>query len=244
MLSELHYPWGQEWTLAGTLEEERFAQLRHRDAETTLDPTQFRLYSSGVGRWQSPDPASQLSASRWIPQTFNRYAYVLNNPAAGVDPTGLFESTGWPTWYRQFTTEGGNTCVDAPGYCGSSLNVGVPYGCRMISVTAYACPPYWTPISIRPTPPPVVKPTPPPPQPVHTGSYWDYVKCTISEGILLGFGNENGEQTAFFNIAPFAAGATGNVPLSVVMAGMMATYDLKLAMIVHETCMEEVYGHP
>ncbi|MGH8280302.1 MAG: RHS repeat domain-containing protein [Gammaproteobacteria bacterium] len=83
---ELHYPWGQEWTMVGTLDEERFARLEHRDAETELDPTHFRMFSSGIGRWQSPDP---MPGDVFNPQSFNRYAYALNNPTGLIDPTGL-----------------------------------------------------------------------------------------------------------------------------------------------------------
>ena len=47
---DLEYPWGQRWTVAGTLKDERFASLQQRDAETTtwqdpLDPTLFRTYT-------------------------------------------------------------------------------------------------------------------------------------------------------------------------------------------------------
>jgi len=78
--------WGQEWTRVGTMEEERFARLNHRDSETSLDPTHFRMYSSGVGRWQSPDA---LRGSVFNPQSLNRYSYVLGNPANRIDPRGL-----------------------------------------------------------------------------------------------------------------------------------------------------------
>ena len=60
-----------------------------RDDETGLDHTLYRQYSSTLGRWLSPDP--MLSSGRpWNPQTWNRYAYALNNPLAIVDPTGLY----------------------------------------------------------------------------------------------------------------------------------------------------------
>jgi hypothetical protein len=45
---ELHYPWGQQWQLAGTAVEERFARLGLRDAETSFDPTRYRMYGSNV----------------------------------------------------------------------------------------------------------------------------------------------------------------------------------------------------
>jgi RHS repeat-associated protein len=59
-----------------------------RDVETGMDYFGARYYGSTQGRFTSPDPlfASGRGAN---PQTWNRYAYVLNNPLALVDPTGL-----------------------------------------------------------------------------------------------------------------------------------------------------------
>jgi len=48
-----------------------------------------RWYRSSQGRWLSPDPAGLAAVNFGNPQTFNRYAYALNNPLALVDPTGL-----------------------------------------------------------------------------------------------------------------------------------------------------------
>jgi hypothetical protein len=112
--------------------------------------------------------------------------------------------------------------------------------------------PSWTPnpsypgTVIRSAPPTTtqVRPNPTPSPPPPSGKYSDYLACVASEGILRAFGGENGEQTVFFNIAPFFAAGTGNVPLVLVTGGMMAVYDLKLAWTVHETCMEEVYRYP
>jgi len=58
-----------------------------RDAETiNNDHTWFRSYASNLGRWLSPDP---LGGSIVNPQSFNRYAYVRNNPTTLIDPLGL-----------------------------------------------------------------------------------------------------------------------------------------------------------
>ena len=46
----------------------------------SLDDFTFRRYSPGQGRWISPDPAGLGSVDPSNPQTWNRYAYVLNNP--------------------------------------------------------------------------------------------------------------------------------------------------------------------
>src|SRR5213594_2326782 len=82
----LYYPWGQRWAYQGSLRDERFASLGQRDAESALDPTLFRMYTSGQGRWLSPDP---IGGDISNPQSLNRYAYVLNNPTTLTDPLGL-----------------------------------------------------------------------------------------------------------------------------------------------------------
>src|SRR5487761_1038086 len=89
---EIYYPWGQEWNMAGTYQEERFARLGHRDTtETGLGPTKFRIYASSEGRWFSTDPVGGRAGS---PQSLNRYAYVLNHPINEVDPSGRFDLFG------------------------------------------------------------------------------------------------------------------------------------------------------
>src|ERR1043165_8349071 len=51
----------------------------------------YREYSSyQQGRWLSPDPGGLEAASLTNPQTWNRYAYVTNNPLTAVDPLGLY----------------------------------------------------------------------------------------------------------------------------------------------------------
>jgi RHS repeat-associated protein len=48
-----------------------------------------RRNSPSQGRWISPDPAGRFAVSLGTPQSWNRYAYVLNNPLNTVDPLGL-----------------------------------------------------------------------------------------------------------------------------------------------------------
>lgn len=61
-----------------------------RDGETGLDFAQARYYSSAQGRFTSVDPFLS-SGTIYDPQTWNRYAYTLNNPLRYVDPLGLYE---------------------------------------------------------------------------------------------------------------------------------------------------------
>ena len=49
----------------------------------------FRQLSASQGRWLVPDPAGVAAVDITNPQTWNRYAYVANNPLSNVDPQGL-----------------------------------------------------------------------------------------------------------------------------------------------------------
>jgi RHS repeat-associated protein len=59
-----------------------------KDNETNLDFAEARMYENRHGRFTAVDPllASGKSAN---PQSFNRFTYVLNNPLAFTDPSGL-----------------------------------------------------------------------------------------------------------------------------------------------------------
>jgi len=87
--AEIFYPWEQGWASGGTLEEERFAKFRQRDAGTGLDYTLNRMYPSWQGRWLTPDPGGKNAVHLDDPQTWNMYAYVRNNPTSLTDPAGL-----------------------------------------------------------------------------------------------------------------------------------------------------------
>ena len=66
---------------------------KERDAETGLDFFGARYFSGPQGRWTSTDPISGWPSQ---PQSWNRYAYALNNPLRYVDPNGLasFDANG------------------------------------------------------------------------------------------------------------------------------------------------------
>ena len=58
-----------------------------RDSETDLDYAKARMFGYSLGRFTSPDPLAK-SAKPGLPQSWNRYLYVLNNPLVLTDPTG------------------------------------------------------------------------------------------------------------------------------------------------------------
>ncbi len=85
-------PWGDAYTAtvnnSGADQDNlHFAGLE-RDAESDTEHAQFRNYASAQGRWLAPDPYMG-SYDFTNPQSFNRYAYALNNPASSIDPSGL-----------------------------------------------------------------------------------------------------------------------------------------------------------
>ena len=64
----------------------------------------LRQYSPSQGRWLVPDPSGMAAVDITNPQTWNRYAYVGNNPLSNVDPLGLhwacftgIGTCGWET---------------------------------------------------------------------------------------------------------------------------------------------------
>jgi RHS repeat-associated protein len=63
---------------------------KERDGESGLDNFGARYFASTLGRFQSPDPLLN-SGKPWEPQSWNRYAYVDNNPLRYTDPLGLFK---------------------------------------------------------------------------------------------------------------------------------------------------------
>jgi len=80
-------PFGDSQATTGTdADPYHYATLDH-DTETDTDHAQFRQYSNSQGRWLRPDPYYG-SYDGTNPQSFNRYAYVLNNPLVLIDPSG------------------------------------------------------------------------------------------------------------------------------------------------------------
>jgi RHS repeat-associated protein len=80
-------PFGDGYLASGTDNDAyHFATLDQDN--TANEHAQFREYSNMAGRWFSPDPyAGSYDPSN--PQSFNRYAYVMNGPLSYIDPLGL-----------------------------------------------------------------------------------------------------------------------------------------------------------
>jgi RHS repeat-associated protein len=62
---------------------------QEHDSESGDDHFPFRYYSETMARWVTPDPAGLGAVDPTNPQTWNRYAYVMNSPLNYIDPLGL-----------------------------------------------------------------------------------------------------------------------------------------------------------
>jgi RHS repeat-associated protein len=97
------------------------------DIETGTDHAQFRQYNSTQGRWMRPDPYLG-SYDFFNPQSFNRYAYVMNNPLSNIDPMGLDQCL-WDDGSQDSPAEdGGDTedqCNQQGGYWLTGTNTTV-----------------------------------------------------------------------------------------------------------------------
>ena len=84
---------------------------------------QFREYWNSAGRWLQPDPYSGSYRFK-NPQSFNRYAYALNNPLGLIDPLGL-DVICYDTPDSSWADGDGTVGVNAGGeYCDSDGSSG------------------------------------------------------------------------------------------------------------------------
>ncbi|MGB7552732.1 MAG: RHS repeat-associated core domain-containing protein, partial [Candidatus Korobacteraceae bacterium] len=80
-------PFGENYAETGTTDRSFTGQTQ--DTVSGLYDFLFRQQSSAQGRWLVPDPAGLAAVDLTNPQTWNRYAYVGNQPLSYIDPLGL-----------------------------------------------------------------------------------------------------------------------------------------------------------
>jgi len=100
----------QQWTVSGS--------------SAALDDFPFRKYHPVQGRWITPAPAGMGAVDITNPQTWNRYAYVGNNPLSNIDPAGLNWDSG---------------ACDEFGDCNWDGDCGTGWLCPTIPVIAISC---------------------------------------------------------------------------------------------------------
>jgi RHS repeat-associated protein len=107
----------------------------------------YREYNPVQGRWISPDRAGLSASDPTNPQSWNRYAYVLNDPLSNTDPLGLwcyYGTTNDDGSIDQYTTD---TAYDSnydmlsnSGECGGNGGQWYPDDTTTVTVTADAPP--------------------------------------------------------------------------------------------------------
>ena len=85
-------PFGETYALSGSTDPAFTTQ--RQDTVAGLYDFPAREYSI-QGRWPSPDPAGLAAVDLSNPQSWNRYAYVQNNPLNSVDPLGTWNIPGY-----------------------------------------------------------------------------------------------------------------------------------------------------
>jgi len=102
-------PFGDSQNCTTDVSPLHFAELTW-DSESNLQHALFRQYSTTEGRWTVQDPSGLAAVDPSNPQSWNRYAYVANNPTTFNDPLGLFHcaaiSGGVPMPGEPCTTDG------------------------------------------------------------------------------------------------------------------------------------------
>ncbi len=86
-----------------------FTGHEHLDTPFTLVHMNGRIYDPVAGRFVSADPIIQDATN---PQSFNRYAYVYNNPLSFTDPHGF---SAWSQWIRPVVITVATWYVLGPG---------------------------------------------------------------------------------------------------------------------------------
>jgi RHS repeat-associated protein len=82
-------PFGDAQNCTGTMPVPMHYTGQPLDSETNLNHFLYRQLSTTEGRWTTPDPAGMAAVDPTNPQTWNRYAYVMNSPLSYIDPLGL-----------------------------------------------------------------------------------------------------------------------------------------------------------
>jgi len=107
-------PYGEDYASSGNSPSNLDFTGQFEDTLAGLYDFLNREYDPVQGRWISPDPTGLEAVDPTNPQSWNRYAYALNNPLSNVDPLGLYcqwddgsnDSTGDPDTGTQGQCEG------------------------------------------------------------------------------------------------------------------------------------------
>jgi RHS repeat-associated protein len=121
-----YLPYGGTFTGTGTTENTHQYTAKELEAATGLYYYGARYHNPSIGRFMSPDPAG---ADPTDPQSWNRYAYVLNNPIKYIDPDGSMECSVIPEGVE---TSPSGTCGAIGG--GGGRQLALPPGPKQLAL--------------------------------------------------------------------------------------------------------------
>jgi RHS repeat-associated protein len=108
-------PFGEPYAQTGSTD----LSFTGMNQDTVSNLYDFPAREYGIqGRWASPDPAGLAATDLTDPRSWNRYAYVRNNPLALVDPTGLDCDGVNLTWFG--SDLGNGTGIFTPDDCAAN----------------------------------------------------------------------------------------------------------------------------
>ena len=116
--SGAYAPWGEVYASYPSASADPSFTGQNSDTSTTGEyDFLYRQYGT-QGRWPTPDPSGLAAVNPSNPQSWNRYAYVANNPLAHVDASGLCmaneSDSGWVSGYDGPETNGYVLCGPDP----------------------------------------------------------------------------------------------------------------------------------
>jgi RHS repeat-associated protein len=93
LYADLAYsPFGETYASSGAIDPSFTGE--NQDTTAGLYDFIYREHDPNQARWTSPDPAGLAAVDSTNPQSWNRYAYVTNNPLMLTDALGLCGGTG------------------------------------------------------------------------------------------------------------------------------------------------------
>ncbi len=118
-----HYrPFGEKVVNPTGTNNDQWYTAKQFDADIGLSYMQARYYDPVIGRFMSNDPVGFVGN----PHTFNRYAYVGNNPYKYTDPTGMAMEC--------VTDDSGNeSCTVTPDSEGNDQDNNIDWGTYVIA---------------------------------------------------------------------------------------------------------------
>jgi RHS repeat-associated protein len=241
-------PWADGHTPSGDNGDQHDFALMDRDLEDNSEHAQYRQFSTNVGRWMSPDLYAG-SYDLTNPQSFNRYAYALNDPANLLDPSGLDPTCVTdPDTNNTECTSTYVSCDTDPSASGCSGVVTTPSSC----LTLYACAGLVP--SVKPTTPnvPGIAPNKPKPSANQRSKLLKYVTflgCELNSDLEQLTDEEDAQSIKQIPIVVTTAAVVGTVrgflPGWTGLTGAITggLYVIDIAGSSNIGCTDSVYGN-